>query len=215
MQKQQLFEPLFVSQVNTNNYSKCTRSGAGKCMCKRCQGAALPLNRNSSSNPGYGERWLFEAPFPSQTAHSSASTQENYMDAMTAPPFRSIPGGRKGRVRRDISPWPSLLKRAMQAIQNAMRHLGPPLNSRDFDLALLQAETLLKNAMQEAKRVMSGARQSDVLDQLSNAVVRIQAARAQARGASIFGGRSLIDPKISLHGAINHIQQARQAVGLQ
>jgi hypothetical protein len=103
----------------------------------------------------------------------------------------------------------------MRAIKNAIQHLGPPINIRDFDASLRQAEALLQNAMQEARRVMSGSRQFAVLDQLSNAVIRIQAAKSQARGASVFGGQSLIDPKTSLNGAINHIQQARQVVGLQ
>lgn len=202
MQNQPLFETPFVSEMGTTYYSKCTRSGTGKCMCKRCRGDISPSLSPNGSNPGYAAQWLFEPPFPSPGVHHSASTQERYGDAMSSPPFRAI------------SSWPSLLKRAIQAIQNAMRHLVPPGNMRGFDIALLQAETFLENAMKEARKVMAGSRQFAVLDQLSNAVIRIQAARAQARGSSIFGGRSLIDPKMSLYGAINHIQQARRAVGL-
>jgi hypothetical protein len=54
------------------------------------------------------------------------------------------------------------------------------------------------------------------MDQLSNALIRIQAARAQASGSSLIpGARSSIDPKVSIRGAIAHIRAARQAVGLQ
>ena len=245
MRNQQLFEAPFVSENGKDDCSKyvsnqwnsryhwrycqgtpcidsngrqstCIRPGAGKCLCKRCQGEAPPpLNPRSGSNPTYKVRSLFEAPFPSQATGSSTSTQKNYMDAMTAPPFQPLSGGRRGSVRTGVSSWPSLLKRAIQAIQTATQHLRPPTDIRRFDIALFQAESLLQNAMKEIRRVMSGSRQFAVLDQLGNAMVRIQAARAQARGASIYGGRSLVDPRISLHGAINHIQQARQAVGLQ
>lgn len=93
-QSQWLFEVPFVSEVS-EYCSKGIRSRAGKCMCRRCQREApSPLNPNSGSNLGYEKQWLFEASFPSQSAHYSASTQENFMDAMAAsqsssPPFCS------------------------------------------------------------------------------------------------------------------------------
>jgi hypothetical protein len=58
----------------------------------RCQReASPPLNPKSGSNLGYEKQWLFEASFPSQSVHYSASTQENFMDAMAAPRSSSPP----------------------------------------------------------------------------------------------------------------------------
>jgi hypothetical protein len=129
--------------------------------------------------------------------------------------LRSLPGGRGGRVRADVSSWPSLLNRSIQVLELALRHLGPPLNVSNFNTALTQAEGLLNQAGQEVRRVMSGARQTAVLDQLSNAATRIQAARAQTSGSSLLGGRSLIDPGTSVRDAIEHIRNAQNAVGLR
>ena len=117
---------------------------------------------------------------------------------------------------RPISPWPSLLRRAHQALQKALRALGPPLYARSFHNALNHAESLILQAAREIGRVMSGSRRSQVLNQLSNALIRIRAARAQARGGSLIpGARSLINPSISVRGAIAHVRQARQTVGLK
>jgi hypothetical protein len=150
-------------------------------------------------------------------AEQSLRLRGNHFDSMADEALRSIPGSRGGRVRTDISPWPSLLNRSIQALQAAIRHLGPPLNPRLYNAALNEAEALLNDAGREVRRIMSGARQSRVLDQLSNAAIRIRAARSQARGRSAFvpGGRSLIGPGTSLRGAISHIQAAQNAVGLQ
>lgn len=86
MRNQQLFEAPFGSEVGTDTCSKyvssqsnspdhwrfcqgkpcidsngrrsiCSRSGAGKCMCKRSQGEAPP-----PLNPNYESQWLFELP---------------------------------------------------------------------------------------------------------------------------------------------------------
>jgi hypothetical protein len=139
------------------------------------------------------------------------------LDAMIDEALQLFPGGSGGRVRTDISPWPSLLNRSIAALRTAIRHLGPPLNTRLYNTALNEAEALLNHTGQEVRRIMSGTRQTAVLDQLNNAAIRIQVARAQSRGRSAFvaGGRSLIDPRISLRGAIGHIQNARDAVGLR
>jgi hypothetical protein len=141
------------------------------------------------------------------------------LDAMIDAALESLPGGRGGRVRTDISPWPSLLNRTMQALQRAIGFLVPPITPRSLNNALYQidgAEALLNSAGREIRRVMSGAQRTAVLDQLSNAVIRMQAARGQARGRStLVPGRSLIDPRMSLRGAIEHIRYARDAVGLR
>jgi hypothetical protein len=142
------------------------------------------------------------------------------LDAMIDEALASFPGGRGGRVRTDISPWPSLLSRTVQALRRAIGFLAPPVNPRSLNNALHQingAEALLNNAAREIGRIMSGAQRTRVLDQLSNAVIRIRAARGQARGTSAFvpGGRSLMDPRVSLRGAIEHIGFAREAIGLR
>jgi hypothetical protein len=139
------------------------------------------------------------------------------LDTMIDEALQLLPGDRGRRVRTDISPWPSLLNRSIQALRTAIRHLGPPLNTRMFTSVLNEAEALLNDADRQMRRVMSGARQTAVLGQLNNAVIRIQAARAQASGSSAFipGGRSLIDPGTSLRGAIEHIRNAQNAVGLR
>ena len=142
------------------------------------------------------------------------------LDAMIDAALESFPGGRGGRVRTDISPWPSLLNRTVQALQRAIGFLAPPITPRSLNNALYQidgAEALLNNAAREIGRIMSGAQRIRVLDQLSNAAIRIRAARGQARGRSAFvpGGRSLIDPRTSLRGAIEHIGYARDAIGLR
>ncbi len=116
---------------------------------------------------------------------------------------------------RPISPWPRLLNRAIYALQRAIHYLGPPANARGFNNALYQARALISYAAREVSKVMSGSRQARVMEQLGNAMIRIRAARAQARGGSLLpGSRSLISPKVSLRGAINHIRSARNAVGL-
>jgi hypothetical protein len=142
------------------------------------------------------------------------------LDAMIDEALQALPGGRGGRVRTAISPWPSLLNRTIQALQRAIGFLAPPITPRSLNNALYQidgAEALLNAAAREVRRVMSGAQQTGVLNQLSNAATRIQAARSQARGRSAFvpGGRSFIDPGTSLRGAIEHIRYARDAVGLR
>lgn len=117
---------------------------------------------------------------------------------------------------RPISPWPSLMRRAIQALQNALQALGPPVNQRAFNNALHHAEALIQRAAQEMRKVTSGNRLNQVMDQLGNALIRIRAARAQASGSSLLpGARSLIDPKVSTRGAIAHIREARQAIGLK
>lgn len=113
---------------------------------------------------------------------------------------------------RPISPWPRLLKQAIRALQRA---LLVPANTQTFTNRLYQAQQVLNQAAREVRKVMSGSRLRRVMDQLSNAVIRIDAARAQARGHSLVGGgRSSIDPKVSVRGAIAHIRQAQDAVGL-
>lgn len=117
---------------------------------------------------------------------------------------------------RPVSPWPSLIHRAKRSLQKALRTLGPPINAKQFNHALNHAEELIRLATREVQRVMLGSRRNRVLDQLGNALMRIRAARAQARGRSLIpGGRSLINPKVSVRGAIEHLRLARQAVGLQ
>jgi hypothetical protein len=129
-----------------------------------------------------------------------------------------LPGGIGGRVRRDISPWPSLMNRTIQALQRAIGFLASPITPSSLNSALHQingAEALLNSAGREIRRVMSGTQRTAVLDQLSNAAIRIEAARQQARGRSLIGGRSLLDPRTSLRGAIEHIRNARDAVELR
>ena len=119
------------------------------------------------------------------------------LDVMIDEALESLPGGRSGRVRTGISPWPSLLNRTIQALQRAMRFLTPPITPRSRNNALYQidgATALLNAAAREVRRVMSGSQQTRVMNQLSNAATRIQAARGQVSGRSAFvpGGRSLI-----------------------
>jgi hypothetical protein len=145
---------------------------------------------------------------------------EDELDAMIDAALEALPGGRGGRVRTDISPWPSFLNRTMEALRRAIGFLTPPITPSNLNNALAQiirAEAFLSIAGREIRRVMSGAQRTAVLDQLSNAAIRMQAARGQARGSStlIPGTRSLIDPRISLRGAIQHIRYARDAVGLR
>ena len=142
------------------------------------------------------------------------------LDAMIDEALASFPGGRGGRVRTDISPWPNLMNRTIQALQRAIGFLAPPITPSNLNNALAQiirAEAFLSSAGREIRRVMSGVQRTAVLDQLSNAAIRMQAARGQARGSStlIPGARSLIDPRVSLRGAIQHIRYARDAVGLR
>jgi hypothetical protein len=126
-----------------------------------------------------------------------------------------LPGGRGGRVRRDISPWPSLMNRTIQALQKAIGFLTPPINLNSALGHINGAEALLNSAGREVRRVMSGAQLTAVLDQLSNAAIRIQAARKQAQGGSLIGGISLLDPRMSLKVAIENIRYARDAVNLR
>jgi acyl carrier protein phosphodiesterase len=118
---------------------------------------------------------------------------------------------------RPVSPWPKLLNQATQAIQNAITHLKSPQNLKAFDNALTSAEYLLNQTAREIQKVIADSpsvpRRSTVLRHLGNAWTRINAARSQARGTTNFGGRSFIDPAISLHGAIEQIRLARQAIG--
>ncbi len=87
MQNQQLFEAPFVSEVGTNYCSKCIRSGAGKCMCKRCQGEVPPpLNPRAYSKPSSEAQWLFEA--PSVATHSLSG--EYYSDLKSTTGKRSL-----------------------------------------------------------------------------------------------------------------------------
>lgn len=60
MRNQQLFEAPFVSEVGTNYCSKCISSGAGKCICKRCQSEASPPFKRTYSKRSYETQWLFE-----------------------------------------------------------------------------------------------------------------------------------------------------------
>lgn len=229
MLDRQLFEAPFISGISINNCSKyvsnklndfyhwqrchgspckdsqgrigrCIRPGAGKCICRSSEGDEPP-----PVNPNYYEaQWLFEAPFVSEVAHFSASNPESHME------FRSI------------SPWPRLLNQATQAIKTAITHLKPPQNLRAFDNALNSAKYLLNKAAIEIQKVIknspSVSRQSRVLDHVVNALIRIDAAIAQSRGASLWGrpgSRSLLDPQDSLLTAIESIQLAREAIGLQ
>ena len=68
------------------------------------------------------------------------------LDAMIDAALESFPGGRGGRVRTDISPWPGLLNRTVQALQRAIGFLAPPITPRSLNNALYQidgAEALL------------------------------------------------------------------------
>jgi hypothetical protein len=232
MQSQHLFETPFVLGVGIDDCSKyvsskwkssyhwqrchgtlckdfqgrrgrCIRPGAGKCICRSSEGDEPP-----PFNPNYYEaQWLFETPFVSEVAHFSASTPESYMEF------------------RPVSLWPRLLNQATQAIKTSITHLKPPQNLRAFDNALNSAKYLLNKAAIEIQKVIknspSVSRQSKVLDHIVNALIRIDAARAQSRGASLTslwggsGGRSLLDPEGSLFVAIESIQLAREAIGLQ
>jgi hypothetical protein len=128
----------------------------------------------------------------------------------------AIAGGQQGAVRTTLSPWLRLLGNARSALRNALAAWNSS-NINRFLSALNQAEANLQNAGVEIRRITSGTRQVDVLDALSNAVIRVRAAREQARGGSLFvpGGRSLIGPEVSLQAALGNVQQARAAIGLQ
>jgi hypothetical protein len=132
MQNQQLFETPFISEFGANSCSKCAGMGAGKCMCKRCQGEAPPSFRLiSRSKPGCEAQWLFESPFHRQIPHSSISTQESYMDAMVVP-FQS-----RSLSPIDIAKLTIQIEDRMKALGIPGKYIGikgiPGANGRGFD----------------------------------------------------------------------------------
>lgn len=144
------------------------------------------------------------------------------LDAMIDEALQLLPGGGGpgSGGPRPLSPWLDLLNQTVQALERAIGYLNSPDAPGSLDNTLNQiemAEANLNLAGQEIQKVISGDRQTRVMDRLSNAAIRIQAASAAVVGESAFvpGGRSLIDPRTSLQGAISHIQAARNAVGLQ
>jgi hypothetical protein len=60
MQSHQLFEAPIILEVGAEQYLKCTKSEAKKCMCRRCQGKAI-----LRSHPNSETQWLFESPLQS------------------------------------------------------------------------------------------------------------------------------------------------------
>jgi hypothetical protein len=80
MRNQALFEAPFVSEVSTKYCSKCSRLGAGKCVCKRCMGEASPsFNTRAYSKPNDEAQWLFEAPSSTHASYySNIDTEWEY-----------------------------------------------------------------------------------------------------------------------------------------
>ena len=126
-QSQWLFESPFVLEVGTEHYSKSTRSKAGKCMCRRCQGKAM-----LRAKPNAEAEWLFEAPPILESDRTTNFELEIDWEAPTVV-FKSKLFLQQGdeRLRNAANNKPAFSYgekgRAVETLQKALVHLGYPM----------------------------------------------------------------------------------------